>query len=57
MHGKPFPYPPVCSDCHARMRYAVVKPITVHSKVQRLLFVCVCGRWSEQVIPIAAKAA
>lgn len=57
MPGSPFPHPPECPDCHARMRYVVIKPITVHSKVQRLLFVCVCGRWSEQTIVTAPDKA
>jgi hypothetical protein len=39
------------------MRYAVVKPAKNHSKVRHLLFVCVCGRWSEQTVIVAPDKA
>jgi hypothetical protein len=34
--GSPFP-PPVCSDCGARMRYAVIKPSKVQPQARNLV--------------------
>jgi hypothetical protein len=39
------------------MGYAILKPTKVHPKLRRLLFVCICGRASEEVLEVTPKAA
>ena len=42
--------PPVCPDCMKPMRFVTSNPDKQHSSIQHFLFMCDCGRTSDQII-------
>jgi hypothetical protein len=41
---------PVCPDCRLPMRVSTAEPITENALLRQVLFVCDCGRTSDQLI-------
>jgi hypothetical protein len=41
---------PACSGCGKLMRFAFVEPDKTHRNLRRAIFLCDCGRISDQVI-------
>jgi hypothetical protein len=46
--------PPVCPDCSKPMRFVLSKPDKTHCNLRHALFVCDCGRISDQLSAEAA---
>ena len=42
--------PPVCPDCIKRMRFVTSNPDKIIDNLQHVMFVCDCGRTSDQVV-------
>jgi hypothetical protein len=46
--------PPVCPYCRKAMRFVLSKPDKTHYNLRHTLFVCDCGRISDQLSAEAA---
>jgi len=50
----PSPRPPVCPNCRKPMRFVLSRPDKTHYNLRHALFVCDCGRISDQLSAEAA---
>jgi hypothetical protein len=41
---------PACPGCRKKMRFAFVEPDKTHRNLRHAIFLCDCGRISDQVI-------
>jgi hypothetical protein len=48
--NQPRTRPPACPDCMKPMRFVTSDPDKIHRILQHVMFMCDCGRASDQVI-------